>query len=203
VKKMKKNKKKILIIALLLFTIIGLTGYGVYSYYWTQGDFTSSDGQIRTNKVFDPEGLHEYNEDSDSYNMSFLGDGGEVKLVCADDDYDGYLTCTGYSPVGNDGNVSINVSYSNFNITCDDDSVDISSITPTFTWTYVDDDGHDHTSSSSSITLDEDEEATLVTTFEIESPGTSSTPEQVSAPVAGNTLELGMTIDLTATQVHN
>ena len=210
VKKMKnnKNKKKLLIIVLLLFAAIGVTGYGAYSYYWAEGSFgsnsngASSGGFIKTDKRFNPQGSNEYDEEYDYNKMGFLGNGGQIKLTCSEEDNDGYRTCSGYSPVSNDGNISIIVSYSNFGLQSEGNVVDVSSITPTYKWVYKDDNGVERESSASTITLDEDQEATLVTTFKIK-VGTGTTAQQVTAPVIGSTSNLTMTIDLKADQYYS
>jgi hypothetical protein len=206
-----KNKKKLLIIVLLLFAAIGVTGYGAYSYYWAEGSFRSYDdsidengtgGKIRTNKSFNPQGSNEYDEENDYNQMGFLGNGGRIKLTCSEEDNDGYRTCSGYSPVSNDGNISIIVSYSNFGLQSEGNVVDVSSITPTYKWVYEDDNGVERESSESTITLGENQSATLVTTFKIK-VGTGSTAQQVTEPVIGSTSNLTMTIDIEADQYHS
>jgi len=196
-----KNKKVKIVIVLLLLAVAGIVGTGAYSYYWTKGNFDTSGGYIRTNKRFDPQGLKKYDEEYDSYNMDFLGDGGDVKLVCSDEDADGYRTCTGYSPISNDGNVRIIVSHSNFELHSDGDTINVSSITPTYKWVYEDNNGYERVDYSETFELNEGKSATLVTTFKIK-VGTGSTAHEVTAPVIGNTENLTMSIDLKATQYH-
>ena len=66
--KEKNNKRKILII-LLLFAIVSMIGYGVYSYYWTEGNF-KSEAQI-ISYGFNPTFYDGMDEDG----YTFIGDG--------------------------------------------------------------------------------------------------------------------------------
>ena len=70
----KQGKKKLLILALLLFAVVGIAGYGVYSYYWTQGNFKAASQDIEV-LSFDP-------ETTIDETTKFLGEGGAVTLTC-------------------------------------------------------------------------------------------------------------------------
>ena len=199
---MKNNKRKLIILALLLFAAIGFSGFGAYSYYWTQGNFDTKEGTIRTDKSFDPEGIYEINYDSNgnpSYNYQYLGSGGVVDFSCTND-ANGYLTCTGLSPVYNNGNTTVSVTYQNFSVTSSSGDIDVSSVTPTYKWVY----GDNQESTSSSISLDSGESATLVTTFSLPVyVGIPSEAEEVNAPVTGVNSDLTMSIDLYSEQTSD
>ena len=84
----KNNKKRLAILILLLVALVGVTGYGVYSYYYTQGSFNtqeasdeSSDNVIRITGEFNP--IVDGTGDSSSGN-EFLGRGGSIDLDCPD-----------------------------------------------------------------------------------------------------------------------
>lgn len=102
-KSQRKNKtlnKRIFVLILLLFMVIGLGGYGVYSYYWTQGSF---DGSASVDIAsFDPEVTID--------SQDFLGKGGEVVLSCPNTSTgSGSVTCTGTIDVENNGSTDITV----------------------------------------------------------------------------------------------
>jgi hypothetical protein len=109
----KKDKKKLILVLLLLVALVGVTGYGVYSYYYTQGDVqneSQSDDEnvIRITGEFDPE--VDGGGDSSSGN-GFLGNGGTLSLTCPDTaSGHGRITCNGSITVRNDGTTPIYVS---------------------------------------------------------------------------------------------
>lgn len=124
----KQDKKKLLILVLLLFAVVGLAGYGVYSYYWTQSTLSGNSNDV-TIAAFDPEV---------SVTSGFLGDGGEITLVCPDSSTgEGTVTCTGELQVTNNGGTAITVSTSNPNVTVspfNGNGASASAGTPSFSW---------------------------------------------------------------------
>ena len=109
----KKDKKKLILVLLLLVALVGVTGYGVYSYYYTQGtvkneDQSDDENVIRITGEFDPE--VDGGGDSSSGN-GFLGNGGTLSLTCPSTaPGHGRITCTGSITVRNEGTTPIYVS---------------------------------------------------------------------------------------------
>ncbi len=97
----KKDKKKLIVIALFLFAVISLGGYGVYSYFFTEGEFDGTSNQVSI-ASFDPR--TSINSDS------FLGDGGSVDISCPSY-YTGTTNyeCTGSISISNNGGTDIEV----------------------------------------------------------------------------------------------
>lgn len=180
----KQNKKKIFVLFLLLFVVIGLTGYGAYSYFWTSGSFSGSD--TVDIESFDPQL---------SLSGDFLGNGGTMTLTCPDSD-DGYesITCTGSLEVYNNGGTDIVVSISDDDASASayssSDNVTASAGTPTFTWTDT------TISPSSSETLTVEVPVELTSEF-----GSSSSYERNSA-YSGEAVEVTVSFKITAAQVH-
>ncbi len=180
---MKNNKKKkILVIALLLFAIIGVAGYGVYSYYWTQGSFgTSSSG---SNAVYLNGSFNPHTSDNGSY---ILGYGGSIELTCSEPDSNKEVTCTGSTTIVNDGSTAVDVevlnpTYYGYNYVSNN-------YTPTFNWT------------SKRIEAGSSAELTVTAVSTLEDGETESSAEYVDSPVT-ITPTMGVEFSLKATQVH-
>ena len=125
----KNNKKKILILALLLFIIVGFAGYGVYSYLYAQKDFSGSDTVSVV--AFDPEV-----EISSSEN--FLGSGGTVELSCpTSSSGNGTVTCTQELEVKNNGgtNITVTVTPGDSDEYNENHYFEGEASSPTFNWT--------------------------------------------------------------------
>ena len=90
--KNKKSNKRVFLIILLLFIMLGFAGYGVYSYFWTEGNYNGAD-TIRITP-FNPETIIDSNS-------NFLGDGGDVILSCPNVTGNETITCTGEITVKN------------------------------------------------------------------------------------------------------
>lgn len=88
------NKKSKILVLILLFVFISVAGYGVYSYYWTRGDFAGSD--TITIESFNP-------ETNASSSNEFLGNGGTVSLSCYNN------VCEGQFYISNNGSTAIDV----------------------------------------------------------------------------------------------
>ena len=109
---MNNKRKKVLVLALLLFVAIGFAGYGVYSYYYTTGSFGAGDSgndNLYLTGKFDPE-VTAYSNGS---NKSFLSGENHFFLECSDIDSNSQTTCSGTLYIHNDGSTSISLSVSN------------------------------------------------------------------------------------------
>lgn len=181
-----KDKKKVLAIALLLFAIVGVVGYGAYSYYTTEGEFaesgntnSDSDNVVHLNATFDP------NIDHGEYTIGY---GGSVDLTCTEPDSNNQITCSGSANVCNDGTSAVDVEVleaSSYATTYVSDNY-----TPTFGWTST------RISSGSCRTL------TVSATSTIQD-GTVSQEEEVVTDPVYITPEMGVYFKLRATQVRS
>lgn len=190
----KKDKKKSLILVLLLFAVIGLAGYGVYSYFWTDGDFS---GQSDTVEVasFDPRiGYSDGN---------FVGDGGSLTLICGDSESgSGTVTCTGAVDVYNNGGTDITVEVDENEVSTDTNEIhvdngEVTVGTPTFSW------------SNTTITPNSSETLTVTVPVEVDSDFASGTAYERNEPYNGDTSngyddEFSVTVSfrIIATQAH-
>lgn len=103
---MKYKFIKISILLLALLAIFGTVGFGVYSYYYTQG-FISYNSESFTAGVFDPE----VSFNSDSYEF-ISSKNSDIELTCNNDsqiDVGVPVSCTGQINVKNDGDDPIRV----------------------------------------------------------------------------------------------
>lgn len=191
----KKDKKKSLILVLLLFTVIGLAGYGVYSYFWTQGGFS---GQSDTVEVasFDPRiGYSEGN---------FVGDGGSLTLICGDSESgSGTVTCTGEVDVYNNGgtDITVEVDENEVSTSTNEISVDNGKVTvgtPTFIW------------SETTITPNSSQTLTITVPVEVDSDFASGSPIRRNEPYNDDTgngnyddaFSVTVSFRIIATQAH-
>ena len=190
----KKDKKKSLILVLLLFAVIGLAGYGVYSYFWTDGDFS---GQSDTVEVasFDPRiGYSDGN---------FVGDGGSLTLICDDSESgSGTVTCTGAVDVYNNGGTDITVEVDENEVSTDTNEIhvdngEVTVGTPTFSW------------SNTTITPNSSETLTVTVPVDVDSDFASGTPIERNEPYNDDTGngyddEFSVTVSfrIIATQAH-
>ena len=177
-----KNKKKMLVIALLLFVAVGFAGYGVYSYYYTQGSFDTesaggsedADNVVRITGSFKPS-TNGIGGSGMENTQGFFEDGGQVYLTCPEDVGFGTTTCTGEITVYNEGSTTIYVSYYDTSSSASSSDFYVTTDSPSFYWEYSDYDSTAYISAGSSKTLhfnvdvnisssdDPSEEAQLVT----------------------------------------
>ena len=179
----KNNKKKLLIIFLFLFALVGVVGYGVYSYYFTKGEVQSNSDSIEV-LAFDPR-INTTSGDS------FLGSGGSVELDCPDSTRGGEtLTCTGTLTVTNNGGTDIYLSL-------DDISTDVS------TNGYIEASAGDASFEWEDDTLAPGESTTLTISVPVtagNSGGASSDPVEVYDTVQGGSVSVIANFKIIATQ---
>lgn len=200
-----KDKKKLLIMLLFLFTIIGLTGYGVYSYYYTTGSFDTvsaqdnpdADNVIRITGSFNPTyyGGSAASGSSGS-GGSFLGNGGSIPLECPETtNGNETIYCTATVTVRNEGSTGINVRYYDGSASAsrsDGGDVDTGSLSLSWSNSY-----------ESSIYISNGSSETLNLSVPVYTNGngsSSNTPEEVSEPVSSSTLTAYASFYLDASQ---
>lgn len=181
----KKERKKFLAIVLLLICVIGVTGYGAYSYFWTKGSFEGT--ETISVASFDPE----------TDVNGFIGNGGTVRLTCpnAENGY-GTVNCTGSVQVTNNGGTPIEVTISDGQSYVDhygdSDSATATAGDPTFGWTTA------TIQSDNSKTLSISVPVTVSSEFASEQ-GYERTSEEYD----GESFEVTVTFDIKAKQVNN
>lgn len=168
-----KNDKKITIILLLLLVMVGCAGYGVYSYYWTQGTYGTNDNdegtlpRIELNKAFYPVTY----SDSDFENGSFIGGGtNNITLECVASSSSLY-TCSGYMFIKNDSSSTIY-------LTLDSDE----------TFLYIGEDSYSY--NEDSYTIDNIYNFSVNYPASISSGNYSSVTVSISVPVGNNAVEV-------------
>lgn len=196
-----KNKKKMLVLVLLLFVAVGFAGYGVYSYYYTQGSFNTesaggsedADNVVRITGSFKPSTNGIGGSGMDNA-QGFFDEGGQVYLTCPENVSFGTTTCTGEITVSNEGSTEIYVDYYDTTSSASSSDFYVTADSPSFYWSS----GDGYISAGSSQTLrfsvdvnisnsaDPSEEAQLVT-----DPVTSS-----------SNVEAFVRFKLSATQSH-
>ena len=186
----KKDKKKVIILALLLFVISGVVGYGVYSYYWTEGSFSGIGSTIDV-AAFDPQTTI----DSDS---DFLGHGGTLHMTCPDSTKGNEsMSCTGSVLITNNGDtgVTIEVFDANsgaYNLGPEDSTFSIETSDPSFSWT------------STTISAGDSATLTITVPFTASSNYGSTEAVEVGEDAKDESSAIGITTEfkLRATQAH-
>lgn len=200
-KEQKKDKKKLLVLALFLFAIVGFAGYGVYSYYFTQGSFDSDSDTIQV-ASFDPETV------INGSSSEFLGNGGTVSLDCGGSS--GYyhsngketITCTGSVEVHNNGGTDIDVEYFETSSGVNGSGMSLSADTSNlkFDWSNSYDSSTTRISAGSSDTLN------ISVDVVVDNGATNGmdneNAEEVSSPIYGGEFSVDVDFRLKATQVH-
>ena len=168
---MNNKKKKLIFLALLLFVAIGFAGYGVYSYYYTTGEFgsgNSGDNNLYLSGSFDPE-VTEY---SDGSHKQFISShGGSFFLNCSDVDSNNQTTCSGSLYIYNDGSTSMSLSVSNLEAYFNGSSVDDSQVSYSLSDSTV--------SSGSDTTL-----TVTVSNIDVPNESAGSEPVYTDSPVS-------------------
>ena len=109
--KEKNNRRKILLIALIVFAIAGVIGYGVYSYYWAEGNVTVTSDAIRISK-FDVE-VSKYADTNSKTFIASSPDFGE-EASCSYNSEDNKFHCSANLTIYNDGDNDVVLSASDF-----------------------------------------------------------------------------------------
>lgn len=197
----KNNKKRLAILILLLVALVGVTGYGVYSYYYTQGSFNtqeasdeSSENVIRITGEFNP--IVDGTGDSGSGN-EFLGRGGSVDLECPDSS-GGHerIKCTANISVRNEGTTPITVEVEDGSATATSDSgIHVYANSPIFDWEY----------NTKTIAAGQTEELNVEVYVNVGSESTIEGDQAVlvTGPVNEGTLKASVSFRLKATQNNN
>lgn len=196
-----KDNKKMLVLVLLLVAVIGVVGYGTYSYYFTQGEFAQDtsyyDNYIQITDSFFPRVGS--GSSSAGYN-EFLGNGGTMELECPEYS-SGHerIQCTGSLIIDNSGSVAFNLNYDDASAEATSSEVETYAETPTFSWSGG-------TPSDNGVVLSSGGRATLNISVYVNvgknETISSSDAEEVFAPVSSGNLSASVRFKVTATQVH-
>ena len=205
-----KNKKKVLVLTLLLFAVIGLAGYGVYSYYYTQGEFASDsasseddDNVIRITGSFNP--LADTGSGSSGASgtgEAFLGNGGTLALECPEST-GGHerITCTSSVVVKNEGSTGIYVEYYDSYSSASSSDTDVYAESPDFRW----ESGEWNESRSTYISAGSNK--TLYVSVDVnvgdDEHISSGEAQLVNDPVTSGQLSASVSFRLEATQDHD
>ena len=198
-----KNKKKIFVLALLLFAAIGVIGYGVYSYYYTEATFENetassedSDNVIRITGSFNP--ITDASGPSGATaTSSFLGNGGELSLECPETT-GGHETinCTASLTVRNEGSTEIRVQYYDVSSDASSSEATVSVDSTSLNWGSYDYDNYTYISPGSSATLYASVDVNVGSSSSID----SGDGVYVDSPVSSGSLEAYVSFRLEARQ---
>lgn len=172
------NKKKILVLVLLLVAAVGIAGYKAYSYYWAKGNIEEYEHPVITLK-------------RDFYprvNGSYLSNGGSIDLTCPTSQVgETTVTCTGSLEISNDSTETVNFEVIESSASSSNEKVTIVG-QPQFSW-------------ESSTSVSAGEYNTLNVSVVVTN-GIGSEPEEVSDPVASDSSTVSVSFKLKATQAH-
>ena len=206
---MKKNKKKTLVIALLLFALVGIAGYGVYSYYYTIGTVNtptatsdSDENVINITGSFNPRVESSSAESGVSGMDQFLGNGGSIPLTCPDKvGANETFTCTASVTVRNSGSTPIIVDYEDFNANVSSNDATVSVVSSNISWDYPNEYNSYRTTISAGNSEDLDIEVEVKTGNS--TSVASDEPELVTEPIASGSLNAYASFRLEARQQNN
>jgi len=200
---MENKKKKLIVILLLLFAVIGVAGYGVYSYYYTFGEMETEeadseydDNVISITDVFKPW------VSQDSGMSDFLGKGGTIDLSCPGNiSRNQKITCEATVHVENKGTTPISVSYSDVYANASSNDVSTSVVSRSLSWASPD----YYDSSTTTISANSSTELYIEVEVNVGDGEYSSSDEAqfVTAPVASGSLSAYVGFRLDATQNHD
>ena len=210
----KRDKKKLLVLGLLLFAVVGLAGYGVYSYYYTEGTMSTeepsddSDNVIHITGEFNPKVYQSSGIDD------FLGNGGTINLTCPSKaGMNEKITCEATVEVKNDGTTPIRVKYSDVSSgASSEDGIDVYAGNPSISWSNPDhnvyDEGYgDSDGSFKTIEAGSSEYIDIEVEVSVGSSNSNSIsndePQLVTAPVSAGSLNAYASFRLEAKQVRN
>ena len=192
-----KNKKKALIMVLLLFTFFGVVGYGVYSYYYTEGTITTpSASDENSNNVIRITGSFNPYVDQSSGISTFLGNGGTVDLSCPSKvGVNETITCTAQLEVRNYGSTPIRVSYDNVYGNATSSDVDVATGSASLDWANSNN-SYTILPAGSSEYLDIELDVYVGSSETV----SSDTPQLVTEPVSAGSVNAYVSFRLDATQ---
>lgn len=203
---MKKNKKKTLVIALLLFALVGIAGYGVYSYYYTIGTVNTptatsdtDENVINITGSFNPRIADNNASSSSSSSDQFLGQGGSINLNCPEKvGANETFTCTASATVRNSGSTPIRVEYEDFYPNVSSDNANVSIESSSISWSNT---------SSSYTTISSGSSENISIEVEVKTGNSTSVasdqPELVTEPIASGSLNAYASFRLEARQINN
>ena len=192
----KKNNKKRLLVALLLFAITGAVGFGVYSYYYTSGEIITEDETISITS-FNPT-LYYDSEDHFLDGTHYTG----YDVTCELNNYNSSTDvatyyCTSSFSVGNHGSNAIDVSTSNLTVNINN------SLSNSITVRDEEAVSTNNTGVEPGSSANYDLSAYIDVSDVTVDPSTISQDAQyASEPVSGADFTVKFEIDVTATEVH-
>ena len=183
--KEKKIKKKLLFIGLFIFAIVGIAGYGVYSYYWAEGNVTVNSPSIVINK-FNPSTNYQ-SEDI------FIGDGIEsydvVDYLCENIDYKGKkYHCTTDIAISNLGDKTVVVEVTDLRLVKEYDDYNNATIK--------------NLTSSDSIELAPGETSSVSVSGDIVFEDNYDQEHEVSSPIYNEDIKVWFEYKIKATETH-
>ena len=186
-----KKKGIIAVIVLFVLALVGFGGYKVYSYYWTQGEFsggtsTGTNGEIILEKVFNPmvNTNPDVNENDDLWNDSSYS----INLECAAANSNGITHCTGGTTFinGSTDAMDVVVSDATYRVgsewNSEDEELDLSA----FNWTSI------------TVPAGESRQLVISADFSMLTSEEKNEPQEVSDPVTGVYREVSVAFKLTA-----
>lgn len=184
---MKEKKKKVLVLALLLLAVAGVAGYGVYSYFWTKGEFTASgDVQVAT-----------FDVNTDLTDGGFISNPGKISVSCPDTNGNGSVTCTGSATITNSGGTSVVVEILNGHASNEGHKYMNGTVNnPDFDWETV------TLAAGESKTLNVDVDVTSISN-DFDSDTSYEASDPIESGQYGGYISLTVDFDIKATQVHN
>lgn len=195
------KKRNLLVIILLLLAIVGLSGYGAYSYFATEGSFDTeeasdddADNLIRITGEFKPV-VDEATSGGSGYENHYLGNGGSIYLTCPSTTT-GHetITCSTTVTVRNEGTTDIYVEAEGLDAEAyvsDNDDITATASNPRFSW--------------DNYTLSPNSSRTLTIYVDV-AVGMDSNDDDtevlVSGPVEDGSVSASVDFKLKATQAH-
>lgn len=186
-----KKKGIIAVIVLFVLALVGFGGYKVYSYYWTQGDFsggtnTGTNGEIILEKIFNPMVNTNPGEDENSVLMS--DSSYSVNLECTTANSNGITHCTGGTTFINGSTDAMDVVISDATYRvgneweAEDEELDLSA----FNWTSI------------TVPAGESRQLVISADFSMLTSEEKNEPHEVSESVTNDYRDLSVAFKLTA-----
>ena len=186
--------------------MVGIAGYGVYSYYYTIGTVNTptatsdtDENVINITGSFNPRIADNNASSSSSSSDQFLGQGGSINLNCPEKvGANETFTCTASATVRNSGSTPIRVEYEDFYPNVSSDNANVSIESSSISWSNT---------SSSYTTISAGSSETIYIEVEVKTGNSTSVasdqPELVTEPIASGSLNAYASFRLEAEQVNN